>query len=84
MHIVLTEDGRVYSGIPTEENDRVVKLRIANRPEPVSIAKSSIESREVAAVSMMPEGILNTLTDAEVLDLIAYLQSQKQVKLASQ
>ena len=83
MHIVLTDDGRVYSGIPTEENDRVVKLRIANRPEPVSISKSSIESREVAPVSMMPEGILSTMTDAEVLDLMAYLQSQKQVDFPS-
>ncbi len=78
MHIVLTEDGRVYSGIPSEENDRSLKLRIANRMEPVTIAKSQIESREVAAISMMPEGILNTLANSEVLDLIAYLQSQKQ------
>lgn len=81
MHIVLTEDGRVYSGIPAEENDRVVKLRVANREQPVAIAKSQIESREIAPVSMMPEGMLKTLQDAEVVDLIAYLQSLKQVPL---
>lgn len=83
MHIVLTEDGRVYSGIPAEENERILKLRIANRDEPVAIAKSAIESREVASVSMMPEGILKTMSDQEVVDLIAYLQSQRQVDIAA-
>lgn len=82
MQMVLTDDGRVYSGIPAEENDRILKLRIANRDDPVSIAKSAIESREVASVSMMPEGILRTMTDQEVIDLIAYLQSQRQVEVA--
>ncbi|MEZ6127706.1 MAG: DUF6807 family protein [Planctomycetaceae bacterium] len=81
MHIVLTDDGRVYSGIPAEENERVLKLRVANREEPVAIAKSQIESREIAPVSMMPEGMLKTLQDADVVDLIAYLQSLQQVPL---
>ncbi|MEZ6123225.1 MAG: DUF6807 family protein [Planctomycetaceae bacterium] len=81
MQIILTNDGRVFSGIPVEENDRQLKLRIANRPDPVTIAKSSIESRDVAPVSMMPEGILKTFTDQEVLNLIAYLQTAQQVPL---
>lgn len=83
MHIILTGDGRVYSGVPAAENDQVLKLRVANQTEPVTIAKSQIESREIAAVSMMPEGMLKTMKDQEVLDLIAYLQSLKQVKLAA-
>lgn len=81
MHIVLTEDGRVYSGIPAEENERQLKLRVANREEPVTIAKSQIESREIAPVSMMPEGMLKVFSDKEVLDLMAYLQSLQQVPL---
>lgn len=40
MHTVLTEDGRVYSGIPAEENERQLKLRVANREAAVTIAKS--------------------------------------------
>lgn len=81
MHIILTDDGRIYSGIPAEENERQLKLRVADREQPVTIAKSQIESREVAPVSMMPEGTLNNLRDGEVIDLIAYLQSLKQVPL---
>ena len=81
MHIVLTEDGRVYSGIPAGENKRQLQLRVANREQPVTIAKSRIESREIAPVSMMPDGMLSTLKDQEVLDLIAYLKGLKQVNL---
>jgi putative heme-binding domain-containing protein len=83
MHMILTNDGRVFSGIPAEENDRQLKLRVADRPEPVTILKSEIESREISAISMMPEGSLTNLQDREVLDLFAYLQSTKQVPIAS-
>jgi putative heme-binding domain-containing protein len=81
MSIVLTDDGRIYSGIPADENERLLKLWVANQTEPVSIAKSEIESRKISSVSLMPDGILNTLTDEEVRDLLGYLQSSKQVEL---
>lgn len=80
MHIVVTDDGRVWSGIPTAENKRQLRLRVANRDEPVTISKSQIESRDIAPVSMMPEGQLATMTDQEVLNLIRYLQSQRHVE----
>ena len=79
MHIIVTNDGRVWSGIPAGENKRTVQLRVANREEPVAVNKSEIESRDVAPVSMMPAGQLNTMTDQEVLDLVRYLQTQRQV-----
>lgn len=74
MQVMLTDDGRVYAGIPVEENERVVRLRVANEDALVTIAKSAIESRQVAAVSMMPDGILNELTDEDVVALFGYLQ----------
>ncbi len=79
MEIVLTDEGRVYSGIPAAENERQLHLRVAGQTEPVVIAKSQIESRDVAPVSMMPEGLLRNLKDSEVIDLIAYLKHLKQV-----
>lgn len=81
MHLILMDDGRVYSGIPAGENERQLRLRIANREEPIVIAKSEIESREIAPVSMMPEGLLKNLQDNEVLNLIAYLRMRRQVPL---
>ena len=81
MQMVLTDDGRTFSGILAEDNDRLIKLRTADQEELVTIPKSQIEDRQVAAVSMMPEGIFANLKDQEVVDLIAYLQSLKQVPL---
>jgi len=79
MTIVLTDEGRTYSGIVAGENNRQLMLRVANEPEPVSIPKSTIESREIAPVSMMPTGLLGQLKDEEVIDLVSYLQTTKQV-----
>ena len=76
MQVVLLDDGRVYSGIPAEENEHQLRLRVANEPEPVTISVAEIESREIGTTSLMPEGLLANLSDADVVDLIGYLQSQ--------
>ena len=81
MQMVLMRDGRLYSGIPAVESERLLELRVANQAKPVALAKSQIASREIAPVSMMPEGLLANLSDAEVLDLVAYLRKLKQVPL---
>ena len=62
------------------ENDRQVTLRVVGL-DPVVLSKSEIQSREVTPKSMMPEGLLSTMEDGEVIDLVAYLQSEKQVSL---
>ena len=73
MQLVLTDDGRTYSGILAGETEDQLRLHVVGQDEPVIIPKSTIESREVAPISMMPEGLLKNLTDAEVADLFAYL-----------
>ncbi len=73
MHLVLTDEGRVYSGIPAGETEHELHLRIPEKDEPVILPKSTIESREITSVSIMPEGLLKDLSDIEVLDLFAYL-----------
>jgi putative membrane-bound dehydrogenase-like protein len=81
MVLVLTDEGRLYSGILDGENERQLSLRVANEEQPVVIAKSTIESREIAPVSMMPDGLFTNLTEGEVLDLFAYLRTPQQVRL---
>ena len=41
----------------------------------MEIPVADVESRRVSKISPMPEGLANSLTLAEILDLIAYLQS---------
>jgi putative heme-binding domain-containing protein len=81
MTMIVTQYGRVYSGILAGENDRQVSLWVAGQDEPIIIPKSQIEDREIALVSMMPEGQLRYMSDAEVANLIAYLQTTQQVPL---
>jgi putative heme-binding domain-containing protein len=70
---VTTRDGRTYSGNVVSENDRQLTLRVVGQ-DAVVLNKSSIQSREVAAVSMMPQGLFETLSDQEVVDLVGYLR----------
>ena len=77
MSLVLTNEGRLYSGILAGESERHIELRVVGETEPVTIPKATIASREVAPVSMMPDGLLSELKEADVLDLIKYLQTQK-------
>jgi len=80
MIVITTRDGRTYSGNAIAENDRQVTLRVIGQDQLV-INKSEIQSRETAATSLMPEGLLQTLTDKEVLDLIGYLRTSEEPKL---
>jgi putative membrane-bound dehydrogenase-like protein len=76
---LITKDGRSLSGIVKEESEKVVALQTQN--EVVRVAKADIEVRERSEQSMMPDGLLDKLKDAEVRDLIAYLAGAGQVPL---
>jgi putative heme-binding domain-containing protein len=77
---ITTDDGRVISGQILPSSDyRSPNLRIAtNQVLPgqiIELPKSHIESHEISPQSPMPEGLLNTLSQDEILDLLAYLAS---------
>jgi putative heme-binding domain-containing protein len=73
MVVITTRDGRTYSGNVIAETARQVTLRVVGRDATV-INTSDIQSREATAVSMMPAGLFDALTDREVVDLVAFLQ----------
>lgn len=72
--VITTNDGRTYSGNIISENERNVTLRVVGQ-DPISISTSKIQNREETTKSMMPDGLLNNLTDEEVLNLVAYLKA---------
>ena len=77
--IVTTRDGRTLSGTVVAEDNQQLTLRLVGQDSIVT--KSEILSREKSPVSMMPEGLLKTLKDNEVRDLIGYLRTPAQVPL---
>lgn len=82
MLILTTRDGRTYMGNVVAETERQLTLRVVGQ-EPVNISPSNIQTRELSNASLMPEGLLQTLSDQEVLDLVAYLKTERQVPMPS-
>jgi putative heme-binding domain-containing protein len=72
--VVVTEGGRILTGIVLEKDLRVVVLRTADGQK-VVLPRDDIADMTVSGTSLMPEGVLNGLTDQEVRDLFAYLRS---------
>jgi putative heme-binding domain-containing protein len=72
---VLTNDGRSITGLVVEETP--TEIAIVENPlakaAPVRIKKSAIEAHSTSPVSIMPKGLLDSLTRDEVLDLVAYV-----------
>jgi len=68
---IVTDEGKVIAGIPIRETETQLVLRDAEDKERV-IAKSSIEVRREGR-SLMPEGAIDALTRAEVIDLTRFL-----------
>lgn len=75
----LLDTGRVVQGVVLSETAQAATVQTPN--ETLIIPLSSIEDRKPSPLSMMPEGILQRLTDDEVRDLVAYLASPQQVEL---
>ena len=68
---VLTTDGQVYTGLVGTTPDGVVVLQ-ANG-EKINVATAAIDQIAPSKTSAMPDGLFNTLTQAEIADLFAYM-----------
>ena len=79
MTLLQLRDGRLLSGVVSEENEKTLTLRQLSGRE--TVEKTQIERREVSTASMMPEGLLKPFTEEQVRDLIAYLKHPVQVPL---
>lgn len=76
--VILTQDGILVSGVVVHEDDAVVRL-LANpldgSEKPKEVAKGDIEERMESKISLMPPGLLNSLSKADILDLLVYVES---------
>ena len=79
MVVITSRDGRTYSGNIIAENERQLTLRVIGQDQLV-LNKSDIQSQETSTLSMMPEGLLETLSGQEIIDLLAYLQKSEPVE----
>lgn len=76
-HSIITLDGKIYQGRILEQNAN--QLTVATDPKApsavIEIKVGDVDEIYPSKTSMMPIGLLNTLTREEILDLLAYIQS---------
>lgn len=72
---VLTKDGRTVTGRVANLSGDALNI-VENMLDPgnmTNVRRGDIEEMAVSPVSMMPQGLLNTLQQDEIQDLLAYL-----------
>ena len=75
-----TKNGDYHSGFITKRTQTHVELRLATG-QTHRIATKDIESNQSQSMSLMPEGMLNLITEQEAADLVAFLVSLKTAAL---
>jgi putative heme-binding domain-containing protein len=76
---VLMVSGRVINGTITRQDDNT--LTIQTITEELIVPRGDVESIRKLNQSLMPDGLMTQLSDAQVRDLISYLQASRQVSL---
>ncbi len=73
-HMVILQDGRLVQGFVVDRDPQLLVLRTADGFD-VRLEQAQIEQHRVLERSLMPDGLLEELTDQQLLDLFAYLRS---------
>jgi len=73
MTTVATRNGDVMSGLVVSESPATLTIRTVT--DQIVVAKDDIVQRRKSEKSLMPEGLLESLTDREQLELLKYLTS---------
>jgi putative heme-binding domain-containing protein len=76
--LIRTKDGRVVSGIAQETENAV---KVISETGTVVVPRDEIDKVKRSELSMMPEGLVNGMSEADFTDLVAYLRTTNQVAL---
>ena len=71
--VVVTKDGRTLRGLVLSETADKIVLKTATDPEPIALAKAQVTKRTAERSSIMPDDLADTVTDAGVRDVTAYI-----------
>ena len=73
-YVLLTESGRVFSGMILSENANSVTIQQPDGKQ-VKVQRSEIETLRSTALSFMPEGLEKEIDQQAMADLLEYLNS---------
>jgi putative membrane-bound dehydrogenase-like protein len=72
---VTLKDGRALNGVVGVTNDRTMVLQTPT--EKMTLDRRDIDSVEQSTLSLMPEGLFESLAEKDLIDLVAYLVSEE-------
>jgi putative heme-binding domain-containing protein len=74
MYSIELNSGDIVSGTVVMEDDRRVVLRTAQNPDrPVQVPKAQIKKQDKSPLSLMPEALVDELSQKEINALVAFL-----------
>ncbi|MDB6054769.1 MAG: putative rane-bound dehydrogenase, partial [Verrucomicrobiales bacterium] len=73
------KDDRVITGIVKQQDDKTLTVVTPN--EVMTLPRSEIKTVQQSELSMMPEGLIDVLSEREIRDLIYYLSRPGQVNM---
>lgn len=79
MRVVVLGDGRILNGIIVAKTDRTITLK--SQTGTTVVGRNDIDDMQESKLSLMPDGLLESLPETQVRDLIAYLMHPSQVPL---
>jgi putative heme-binding domain-containing protein len=75
--VLVLKDGATVRGLLLSETGSDLVLKTTTGPEPVTVPKVQIATRSTERMSIMPENLPDTVTDAGVRDVTAYVMKTK-------
>jgi putative heme-binding domain-containing protein len=70
---VTTTDKQTLFGLVAREDAGKIALQMTPAERPIEIAKAKVASRKPSPVSLMPEGLVDDLSQTQLADLLAFL-----------
>jgi putative heme-binding domain-containing protein len=70
---IATKDGQSLFGLVAREDAEALHLQVTPAERPMPIVKALVTSRKASPVSLMPEGLVDDLSQGQLADLIAFL-----------
>jgi putative heme-binding domain-containing protein len=75
-YLVKTADGRALTGLLVKRDDKGLVLKDADNKD-IKLDAADVESVQPSRVSLMPDGLVSSLTPQEAADLLEYLAQRK-------
>ena len=82
ISVVALQDGRVLNGVIVTSTERTITLQTPT--DRSTIDRTSIVEIRPSTLSLMPDGLLKTISDEQFRDLLAYLMHPTQVPLPAE